>query len=260
MDELAAAAGADPLDFRLAHLDNPRIRAVLETAAKHFDWADAQEEGHAGTGRGPGLRNGEELRRRGVRRGRASIARRGQITVREICEAFECGPIMNPANLLSQVQGCIIMGLGGALTEEMQFEDGKILNASFCDTRCRVSRMSRGSTSTCSNKTGHPLGRRRRNPDHRGGPGHRQRRLRRLQESVSAPCRSTAVNFMGIEIGVGCKYYLFVSECAYWPCAVIQRKRLPPSDQVAANPGLHRASRIQDRRNHCQEHPPGERL
>lgn len=46
-------------------------------------------------------------------------------------EAFECGPIQNPANLLSQVQGCIIMGLGAALREEMQFKDGKILNASF---------------------------------------------------------------------------------------------------------------------------------
>ncbi|MFB0554591.1 MAG: molybdopterin cofactor-binding domain-containing protein, partial [Phycisphaerae bacterium] len=46
-------------------------------------------------------------------------------------EAFECGPIQNPANLLSQVQGCIVMGLGAALREEMQFEDGKILNASF---------------------------------------------------------------------------------------------------------------------------------
>ena len=38
MDELAAAAGADPLDFRLAHLENPRLRAVLETAAEKFDW------------------------------------------------------------------------------------------------------------------------------------------------------------------------------------------------------------------------------
>jgi len=55
----------------------------------------------------------------------------GQITVKHICEAFECGPIQNPANLLSQVQGCIIMGLGGALSEEMEFADGRILNATF---------------------------------------------------------------------------------------------------------------------------------
>jgi isoquinoline 1-oxidoreductase len=57
--------------------------------------------------------------------------KRGEIKVHEVCEAFECGPIQNPANLTSQVQGCIMMGLGGALSEEMQFENGKILNASF---------------------------------------------------------------------------------------------------------------------------------
>jgi isoquinoline 1-oxidoreductase len=56
---------------------------------------------------------------------------RGGVRVREICEVFECGPILNPANLTSQVQGCIIMGLGGALTEQTQFQNGKILNASF---------------------------------------------------------------------------------------------------------------------------------
>ena len=55
----------------------------------------------------------------------------GKIKVNEICEAFECGPIQNPGNLLSQVQGCIVMGLGGALSEAMEFADGKILNASL---------------------------------------------------------------------------------------------------------------------------------
>ncbi len=55
--------------------------------------------------------------------------------MREVCEAFEPGPILNPANLTSQVQGCIVMGLGGALSEEIQFENGKILNANFADYR-----------------------------------------------------------------------------------------------------------------------------
>ena len=54
-----------------------------------------------------------------------------RIKVRRVCQAFECGAILNPANLLSQVQGAIIMGLGAALREEMQFENGRILNASF---------------------------------------------------------------------------------------------------------------------------------
>ena len=49
----------------------------------------------------------------------------------EVCEAFECGPVVNPANLVSQIQGCIVMGLGPALREEMHFEDGRILNPGF---------------------------------------------------------------------------------------------------------------------------------
>src|SRR5205807_5396625 len=53
------------------------------------------------------------------------------ISVRRVCEVFECGAILNPDNLLKQVQGAIIMGLGPALREEMRFENGEMLNASF---------------------------------------------------------------------------------------------------------------------------------
>lgn len=130
MDELAATAEADPLAFRLAHLDNPRIRTVLETAAKHFDWETKRKQNTPN--RGFGLACGTE-------KGSVVAAcvevgidiKRGILEVCRVCEAFECGPIINPANLLSQVQGCIVMGIGGALSEEIQFEDGKILNASF---------------------------------------------------------------------------------------------------------------------------------
>jgi len=130
MDELAAAAGADPLAFRLAHLDNPRIRAVLEAAAKHFDWPRRRKRATADVG--VGLACGTE--KNSVVAACAQVRidrRRGGINVEHVCEAFECGPIQNPANLLSQVQGCIMMGLGPALREQLQFADGKILNAGF---------------------------------------------------------------------------------------------------------------------------------
>jgi isoquinoline 1-oxidoreductase len=55
----------------------------------------------------------------------------GAFKVLQVCEAFECGAIQNPANLKAQVEGCIIMGLGGALREEMRFKDGKMLNPKF---------------------------------------------------------------------------------------------------------------------------------
>jgi len=130
MDELAAAAGADPLAFRLAHLDNPRIRTVLETVARHFDWPTRRKK--VTPELGVGLACGTEKNSVVAACVEVGIDRkRGEIKVHQVCEAFECGPIQNPANLLSQVQGCIIMGLGAALREEMQFENGKILNASF---------------------------------------------------------------------------------------------------------------------------------
>ena len=130
MDELAAAAGMDPLDFRLAHLENPRLRAVLEEAAKQFNWREKVKQKQPGVGYG--LACGTE--KNSVVAACAEIAvdpAKNSISVRRVCQAFECGAILNPANLTSQVQGCIIMGMGPALREEMRFENGAITNANF---------------------------------------------------------------------------------------------------------------------------------
>lgn len=130
IDELAAAAGADPLEFRLAHLENERIRTVLETAAKRFNWSERRKK--VTPELGVGLACGTEKNSVVAACVEVGIDRKkGEIKVREVCQAFECGPILNPANLTSQVQGCIVMGLGGALSEEIEFENGKILNANF---------------------------------------------------------------------------------------------------------------------------------
>ena len=138
MDELAAAAGSDPLAFRLTHLTNLRLRRVLDEATSRFGWARRFK--NVTPERGVGLACGTE--KNSVVAACVEVAidqKKNQIRVVEVCEAFECGPILNPKNLESQVQGCIIMGLGGALTEEIQFEDGKILNARF--SRYRVPRF-----------------------------------------------------------------------------------------------------------------------
>ncbi len=114
MDELAAAAGMDPLDFRLAHLENPRLRAVLEEAAKQFNWREKVKQKQPGVGYG--LACGTE--KNSVVAACAEIAvdpANNSISVRRVCQAFECGAILNPANLTSQVQGCIIMGIGPGL-------------------------------------------------------------------------------------------------------------------------------------------------
>ncbi len=138
MDELAAAAKADPLEFRLSHLENARLRAVLEAAAKRFDWKSrvAKTKPGAGVGLACGTEKGSYV----AACVEVEIDRaQKEIKVRHVCEVFECGAILNPDNLLNQVQGAIIMGLGPALREEMQFENGKLLTASF--RKCQVPRF-----------------------------------------------------------------------------------------------------------------------
>ncbi len=128
MDELAIAVGADPLEFRLAHLENARLRAVLETAAEKFNWKARfkNKQPNVGVGLACGTEKGSY-----VAACAEILVENGKIRVRHVCEAFECGAILNPANLHSQVQGAIIMGLGPALREGMEFENGAILNGSF---------------------------------------------------------------------------------------------------------------------------------
>ena len=130
MDEAAALAGADPLAFRLAHLDNDRLRDVLETAANEFDWATRVKK--KGPDTGVGLACGTEKGSYVAACAEVQIDRKAnKIKVSRICQTFECGKILNPSNLLSQVQGAIIMGLGAALREEVQFENGTITTISF---------------------------------------------------------------------------------------------------------------------------------
>ncbi len=128
MDELAASAGADPLSFRLAHLSDDRLRAVLEAAAERFRWLERRKNRRRFTGVGLscGIEKGSYVAACAeVEADRAQ----GKIKVVEIVQAFECGAIQNPANLRAQVEGSIIMGLGAALTEEIHFENGRITNA-----------------------------------------------------------------------------------------------------------------------------------
>ena len=130
MDELAAAAGVDPLEFRLARLENPRLRAVLEEAAKRFNWSERIKQREPGIG--VGLACGTEKGSFVAACAEVAIDRKqNKIAVRRVCEVFECGAIINPDNLLAQVQGCIIMGLGPALREASRFEGGKMQNAGF---------------------------------------------------------------------------------------------------------------------------------
>jgi isoquinoline 1-oxidoreductase len=128
-DELAEAAGKDPLAYRLAHLENERIRKVVEAAAEKFGWAERRRRRRAGVG--VGMACGTEKNSVVAACVEATVGAEGEIKVVEVVEAFECGPILNPANLRQQVEGAIMMGLGPALREEIRFAGGKVANGRF---------------------------------------------------------------------------------------------------------------------------------
>jgi isoquinoline 1-oxidoreductase len=132
MDELAAAAGLDPLAFRLKRLREPRLRAVLQEAAKAFGWGKQKPA----AGRGYGLACGTEKGGFVASCSEVDVSKKtGVVRVVRIVTAFECGAVMNPEHLKSQVEGCVMMALGGALFEEIKFKDGHILNPRLSDYR-----------------------------------------------------------------------------------------------------------------------------
>jgi isoquinoline 1-oxidoreductase len=132
MDELALAAGTDPLAFRLSQLPAGRLKDVLLAVSEKFGWATRAQ--NRSPGRGVGLACGTEKGSYVAACVEVEVDRRsGDVKVIEVCQAFECGAIQNPANLRAQVEGCLIMGLGGALREQIEFANGKILNGSFAE-------------------------------------------------------------------------------------------------------------------------------
>ena len=126
MDELADAIKMDPLAFRLKILGNDRMRAVLEAAAKKFGWGKEKP----GAGRGFGLAVGTEKGSYVATCAEVAIDKE-KVQVVRATTAFECGAILNPDGLTNQIEGSVIMGLGGALTEQIDFEEGRILNPAF---------------------------------------------------------------------------------------------------------------------------------
>lgn len=132
MDELAHAAGMDPLEFRLKNIADPRLKAVFEAAAEKFGWGRQK----AAAGRGFGIAGGVE--KGGYVATCAEVEIEGpsrHVRIRRVVEAFECGAVVNPDGLRNQVEGAVIQGIGGALFEAITFENGRITNPHFAQYR-----------------------------------------------------------------------------------------------------------------------------
>jgi nicotinate dehydrogenase subunit B len=136
MDELAERAGVDPLEFRRRHLDDPRLRAVLDRAAERAGWPTRAR----GAGRGFGLALGREKGGRIATVAEVSVDSGRRVRVSRLVSAFEAGAIVHPENLRSQVEGAHVMALGGALFEAVHFHQGVVQNPRL--SQYRVPRFS----------------------------------------------------------------------------------------------------------------------
>jgi nicotinate dehydrogenase subunit B len=126
MDELALLANADPVAFRLAHLEDARARSVIEAVAKKAGWKPG-ERGDGSKGRGIGFAKYKNLATyvaviADVEIDRAS----GRVAVRRVYAAADAGQIINPDGLANQIEGGIVQSTSWTLMEEVKFDQAEI--------------------------------------------------------------------------------------------------------------------------------------
>ncbi len=124
MDELAAAAGADPIAFRLAHLEDQRARAVIGAAARSAGWGEADRaSGARGRGRGIGFAKYKNLSAYVAVIAEVEVERSsGAIRVPRVFAAVDVGQIVNPDGVRNQIEGGIIQSTSWTLYEAVRFD------------------------------------------------------------------------------------------------------------------------------------------
>jgi nicotinate dehydrogenase subunit B len=128
IDVMANRAGMDPLEFRLNNLTDERMRGVLKAAAEKFGWTPAK----APSGRGFGIACGSDVNVPVALIAEVKVDKQtGDVQVKRVVCAQDMGLVINPEGAKLQVEGCITMGMGYALTEEVHFEGGRIIDLSF---------------------------------------------------------------------------------------------------------------------------------
>ena len=128
IDIMASKAGVDPLEFRLKNLTDKRMRRVLVAAAEKFGWKPSK----APSGRGYGIACGIDAGTYVAHIAEVEVDnKKGTVQVKRVICAQDMGLSINPEGAKIQIEGCITMGLGYALTEEVHFKGGQILDLNF---------------------------------------------------------------------------------------------------------------------------------
>jgi isoquinoline 1-oxidoreductase len=128
IDIMAVKAGMDPMEFRLRNTSDKRLLSVLRLAAEKFGW----KKGVGPSGRGYGISCGIDAGTYVAEIAEVEVDKRsGQVQVKRVVCAQDMGIVINPEGAKMQMEGCITMGLGYALTEDIRFEGGHILDSNF---------------------------------------------------------------------------------------------------------------------------------
>jgi len=128
IDAMAAKARVDPLEFRLNNTSDKRMRRVLEAAAGRFGWKKAAAPSRRGVGVACGIDAGTYVALMAEVRVDAAT---GSVKVGRIVCAQDMGVVINPDGAKMQMEGCVMMGLGYTLSEEVRFDGGRILTRNF---------------------------------------------------------------------------------------------------------------------------------
>jgi isoquinoline 1-oxidoreductase len=128
IDILAAEAGMDPLEFRLRNLKDKRMIRVLQAVAKKFNWRIAKVP----SGRGYGIATGIDAGTYVAHMAEVEVDKKtGHVQVKRVVCAQDMGLCINPEGATIQMEGCITMGLGYALKEDIHFKGGEIFDLNF---------------------------------------------------------------------------------------------------------------------------------
>lgn len=128
IDALAAEAGVDPLEFRLKNLKDKKMIRVLQAAANKFGWKPAKPP----SGRGYGIATGIDSGTYVAHMAEVEVDKKtGHVQVKRVVCAQDMGLSINPEGAKIQIEGCITMGLGYALTEDVRFKNGEIFDLNF---------------------------------------------------------------------------------------------------------------------------------
>jgi CO/xanthine dehydrogenase Mo-binding subunit len=130
MDELAQAAGADPVEFRLRHIKDPRARAVIEGAAAKAGWRTG-EKGDGTRGRGIAFARYKNMASYAAVVAEVEIA--GEITIKRAWAAVDAGLAINPDGLINQIEGGIIQSASWTLKEQVRYDRERIVTRGWDD-------------------------------------------------------------------------------------------------------------------------------